>query len=487
MSHAERHTPLCEVALESNESLPSRNAQHIVQFYDDASRLLDVVTDFIAGGLRAGQPILSIATEPHHDTVIRRLTALGFDLDAATERGRLRLLDAREALSWFMVDGWPDPVRFRTNMSDLILGLVADNGQTVRVFGEAVDVLYHDGNGAAAVRLEELWNELVQTLPVQVLCGYAFENFRRDADTQPFLEICAHHDQVVPAAFAGHTADARTREISYLQQRAHALETEVVQRRQLEHALHEARTMQHQTEVALQRARSEAQRANTANSEFLAIMSHELHTPLNGIIGYQDLLDQEIAGPVTTRQREYLGRIKASAVQLHGLVEQVLSLSRLEAGQEETRIESVDAGTIAREVAAQMQAKAARKALKLEVSVPETTVELATDPDKLRQILFNLLDNALQFTNEGSVTLQVRAQAQTVLFHVRDTGSGIKSDELPHLFEPFGLPGHSRPGGGIGLGLPVSRRLARLLGADLTVESQVGSGSTFTLTVTRYA
>lgn len=236
---------------------------------------------------------------------------------------------------------------------------------------------------------------------------------------------------------------------------------------------------------AERRARAAAEEASRAKSRFLAVMSHELRTPLNAIIGYQDLLAGEIAGPLTARQGEHIDRIRESAWHLLELINQVLTLSKIEAGREEAVVDAVDAVEVARGAVSLVEPQARKKGLPLHAVFPEGAVEVETDPGKLRQILLNLLANAVKFTEEGEVELAVASDPArgSVLFRVRDTGPGIAPEHQEAVFEPFTQVDQSntRVQGGTGLGLPISRRLARLLGGDLTLESAPGRGSAFTL------
>jgi PAS domain S-box-containing protein len=232
-------------------------------------------------------------------------------------------------------------------------------------------------------------------------------------------------------------------------------------------------------------AKEAAEQASAAKSQFLAVMSHELRTPLNAIIGYEDLLEAEIAGPLTPRQREHLGRIRAGARQLLTLIDQILSLARIEAGKEQVVRERVDLRELAREAALLMEALAAQRGLRLRVSLPPEPLALETDPGKVRQILLNLIGNAVKFTRQGEVELVLETGPGRVCFHVRDTGPGIPEGFQDRVFEAFvqADASQTRRHGGTGLGLSVSRELARVLGGDLTVRSEPGEGSTFTLTL----
>ena len=230
-------------------------------------------------------------------------------------------------------------------------------------------------------------------------------------------------------------------------------------------------------------ARRAAERASSAKSDFLAVMSHELRTPLNAIIGYEALLSDGITGPVTDAQRQQLGRIRAGATHLVSLIDEILTLSRIEAGRERVHIEAVDVAQAVDEAAALTAPQASEKRLDFVVHPPAEPVSLLTDAAKLRQVLLNVLANAVKFTERGEVALTAGRDGAWIVFRVRDTGIGIDADHLERIFDPFWQVEQptTRRTTGTGLGLDVSRRLARLLGGDLTVESAVGEGSTFTL------
>ena len=230
-------------------------------------------------------------------------------------------------------------------------------------------------------------------------------------------------------------------------------------------------------------ARRDAESASSAKTDFLAVMSHELRTPLNAIIGYVSLLADGIPGPVNDAQRAQLSRVKASSMHLLALIEQILSLSRIEAGQDDLHLARVDVRTIVTDATALVEPLLVAKGLVLEVELPTEPHVFETDVTKLRQILLNLLTNAGKFTARGCVRCHVHADGKAIVIGVSDTGRGITPEDLPHVFDVFWQGGrfeHDRPEGA-GLGLSVSRRLAQLLGGDITVASTAGEGSTFTL------
>ncbi len=240
------------------------------------------------------------------------------------------------------------------------------------------------------------------------------------------------------------------------------------------------------TEAALGEARDAAEEASRAKSRFLAVMSHELRTPLTGVVGFADLLETEVLGPVTPRQQESLARIKASSWHLISIIDEILSLSRAEAGSETIRLQAVDAAELAREVVGIVEPQAREKGLEIDCAGADTPAIVITDPGKLRQILINLTGNAVKYTVHGRVEVGLdRGDPDVLRIHVHDTGPGIAVEDHQRIFEAFTQidSSHTRPGGGTGLGLAIGRRLAGLLGGDIALKSNPGEGSTFTLTI----
>jgi signal transduction histidine kinase/CHASE3 domain sensor protein len=223
--------------------------------------------------------------------------------------------------------------------------------------------------------------------------------------------------------------------------------------------------------------------ASEAKSTFLATMSHELRTPLNAIIGYQSLLKEGIGGPVNDTQFAQLTRIRASADHLLGLIDEVLTFSRVEAGKEVVSRSAVHLKPIIDEAVTMVIPLAELKGIELQVEAEDAM--LFTDGGKIRQILLNLLSNAVKFTDEGEIRVRTSSTGESVVISITDTGIGIAPENQERIFDPFWQVQQrsTRRAGGTGLGLSVSRTLARLIGGEISVESNLEKGSTFTLSL----
>jgi PAS domain S-box-containing protein len=235
-------------------------------------------------------------------------------------------------------------------------------------------------------------------------------------------------------------------------------------------------------------ARARADEANRAKGEFLAAMSHELRTPLNAIGGYAELIDFGVRGPVTPEQHEDLRRIQRSQQHLLGIINDLLNFSRIDAGQVDYVFGAVPLDDIFDAVAQMIAPQAAAKGLQFDVRACGPAIVVWVDRGKTEQILLNLLSNAVKFTASGGrVTLRCQSADADVTIEVCDTGSGIAPEQLERIFEPFVQVGRSLTSTreGAGLGLAISRELARAMGGEISVTSKVDVGSTFTLKLRR--
>jgi signal transduction histidine kinase len=230
----------------------------------------------------------------------------------------------------------------------------------------------------------------------------------------------------------------------------------------------------------------EAQEATRTKTDLLTVISHDLRTPLNSIIGYAELLLMGVPEPLSESTRERVERMRAGAQHLLHLINQLLALSRLDAGREEVQPEELDVAELVREVAVVVEPLALERSLGFVIDLPDHRLTLRTDPGKLRQVLVNLAANAIKFTERGEVRVQVEASTSGgATIHVADTGPGIAEEHRERIFEPFWQVDTAQRGnqnqGGTGLGLSVVSRLVELLGGRISVESQLGEGSTFTV------
>jgi CheY-like chemotaxis protein/signal transduction histidine kinase len=282
---------------------------------------------------------------------------------------------------------------------------------------------------------------------------------------------------------AENTAKSKTaaRALASYQQRA--LQMEII-RQQNDDLDRFAQDLARAKRAEEERAR-EIEEAARLKSEFLANFSHEIRTPLNGIIGYCDLVMREEGSRLTPHGRRDLSVIKSNARTLLALINDILDLSKIEAGRVDVVRERVDVAELLADCTATVKEMLKGRDVQLSVSVHSTCQHLVTDGLKLRQIVLNLLSNAAKFTEQGEIVASVEPKDDGVVLYVEDTGIGIPADELPFIFEKFRqVDGSStRRVGGTGLGLAIVRELSRILGGTATVSSQMGRGSRFTVTL----
>jgi signal transduction histidine kinase len=216
-------------------------------------------------------------------------------------------------------------------------------------------------------------------------------------------------------------------------------------------------------------------------------MSHEFRTPLNAILGYSAILETEISGPLNASQKEHLHRIEAGTRHLITLIEEILTFSSIEAQKVEADLEAADIAEIAREVVSLLENQANEAGIALLTDLDYERVVVTTDVRRLKQILVNVVGNAIKFTERGSVTLRMDLTDDKVLLRVTDTGSGIPAEHVQQIFEPFvrAEKHSSARRTGTGLGLPLSRSLAQLIGGTLKLEATGPAGSTFLLEIPR--
>jgi signal transduction histidine kinase len=242
-------------------------------------------------------------------------------------------------------------------------------------------------------------------------------------------------------------------------------------------------------EADLKEKNLELERASQAKDNFLASMSHELRTPLNAIIGFTGLLLMGLPGPLNEEQEKQLRTVQRGAKHLLSLINDILDVAKIQAGKVQFAIEGVDCNLVVQDVISALRPAAVSKGLDFQVVTPDGALVVRTDRRAIAQILLNLVNNAIKFTESGSVSLRVvgspAGSSGPITFEVSDTGRGMDPTELAKLFQPFTQVGE-RMAEGTGLGLHLSQRLAVLLGGSIAVKSESGKGSTFTLTLTSH-
>jgi len=312
--------------------------------------------------------------------------------------------------------------------------------------------------------------------------------------TRPLAMLSGAAEALARGDGTRHVDDSGGDELAQLARTFNSMRDEITSARtELQAQVEEAQSAAEELEQAneqLHRAMATAESANRAKGDFLAVMSHELRTPLNAIGGYVELLQLGVHGPINEPQRDALGRVARSQQRLLTLINDVLNFARLDAGRAEYNWSefSLDAALAALEplLAPQMRAKG----LTYTYAACDPSLSVHADHDRLQQVVLNLLSNAVKFTPDGGgivVYCEASTDADAVFVNVRDSGRGIPPERLRKIFEPFVQVERSlnRPHEGIGLGLSISRELARGMGGDLTVQSEVGKGSVFTVKVCR--
>jgi signal transduction histidine kinase len=484
-----------------------------VSFADDPSRPDDerfrapVEAEALARGLAARSPS-RLATALRITEAVNRETTLVEALDALVVGiGDALATDAAAAM--LVEDSVDGPVlvmyasrgRSSADISVLrvpvgrgILGRIAERRQTV-----ILDDVHELGDVPNPLAMEQIVSFIgVPVVDQGHLIGVLYAGSRSarrfgDDDRQLIELVAAGAGPTIARARLGDALDLYRRQLETqtgeLEATASELELTVT-------ALRRANAELAATAEAARAAQIAAESANRAKSAFLATMSHELRTPLNAILGYASLLLDGLAGALTTAQRDFVERTRASGRHLLGLVEEVLDIAKVEAGQMRVEVGPVGASRVITAAVTLVRPQAAAAGVEVDASQCSKTLgEVTGDERRVRQILLNLLANAVKFTRaggritvncdrvEGKAPFTPGTLGSWMCLGVTDTGIGIEPEHLETIFEPFVQldASHTRSRGGTGLGLAISRRFARLMGGDITVTSRVGTGTTFTL------
>ena len=452
-------------------------SDHFVQFYETDRFLLNSLGGFAGAGLRMGEAVIVIATEEHRQGLDELLQESGLDIFRARATGQYVSLDASETLSTFMVDGQPD-AELCFQVVGSIIERAAQGRPRVRIFGEMVALLWAEGNCDAAIRLEELWNNLAKVHPFSLFCAYTLNGFNGEEFAERLGHVCAGHSRVIPAESytALDSADERLRAIALLQQKASSLQAEINERKDAEEQLKAALASE-------QMARAEAENANRLKDEFLDTVSHELRTPLTAILGWAHMIRSNSLDQATILRA--IETIERNAQAQAQLVEDILDVSRVATGKLRLNIEPVDVATVINAAIDSVLLAADSKDIQLEVTLDPSARYVSGDSGRLQQITWNLLSNAIKFTPSGGrVSVRLERDGSNAQIRVSDTGQGISPQFIPFIFERFRQADGSstRRHGGLGLGLAIVRHLVELHGGTVQAASPgEGLGSTFTI------
>ncbi|PMS35355.1 signal transduction histidine kinase [Trinickia symbiotica] len=437
---------------------PDHATGHFVRFYHSDGQLIDEVVEFASDALRRRGGVIVIATRPHLSLVVPRIAAFRAtdeDTSPAIE-GRFEAVDAEAALAEFMVDGWPDEGRFFATIGGLLAKVVSMTAANapVHAYGEMVAVLCASGQYEAAVRLEQLWNELARRYSFTLFCAYPDDLFRDAERSGIFDRICRAHTHVLPSEVLEQATESDAfRLIAQWQQKAAALEAEIERRR----------------------------RAEAVKDEFLAMLGHELRNPLSPIVTALQLIRMH----PDPRISHELAIIQRQVDYLVGLVDDLLDVSRVIRGKIKLKKRTVRVADVLANAVEVASLLLEQRGHELVVDV-EADLKWIVDAARIAQVVSNLLTNAARYTAErGKITLSASRESDDMIaVSVRDNGSGIPKEMLPHVFELFfqGKRSVDRAEGGLGLGLALVKSLVELHGGTVSARSDgPGSGSEFTI------
>jgi signal transduction histidine kinase len=438
---------------------------HAVQFYEEDSSLLESLTKLIGTTLMAGDVAIVIATPEHREELAKRLKALGLDLEVSAKLGRYCAFDAAETLSGFMLHGVPNPALFHSFMGYILSSIgPTTEGKRPRVlfFGEMVALLWADGDIDAALKLEQLWNDLARSHSFQLHCAYPMKVFDQEGHTEAFRSICAEHSHVVPTEDYTSLAseDDRLRLISLLQQRALTAETEAAGRLRAEEALRRSEKL-------------------AATGRFAASIAHEINNPLEAISNaiylarscppeeisiYLKLADEELARVAQITKRTlgfYRETATAGPVKLSALLDDLVLL---------------------------FNRKFEAKNLSVK-KLYRDELEIWGLEGELRQVFANQIANAIYaMPQNGCLTIRIRrskswsnGQCPGTAVSLIDNGSGISQESLPKIFDPFFT---TKQDVGNGLGLWITHDIVTRHGGTIRAKSNVRAGASGTIFTT---
>ena len=454
---------------------------HRVQFYNDEKYLVASLRDYVVEGLRADETCVVIATKNHLRLLRKSLAADAVDTDGAVERGQLLLLDAHDTLQSFMKDEMPDPKLYRKVIGGL-MGKLQQRGRPIRAYGEMVAILWNRGNQNAMLRLEELWNELAKTYDFMLLCGYPLAAFGQSDHGEAFAAITHRHTQVIPAESYTRVADPQEhyRSIALLQQKAQSLDHEMNIREQAVKACLDSEIKAY----VLAAEQERLLQLNQAKDEFISIASHQLRTPATGVKQYVGMLLEGYFGELSPDQFQYLSKAYDSNERQIKVINDLLLIAKVDAGNIHLSSEEYDLSRLIADVIEEQRSEIARRGQSIKLEVP-ASLPAYIDPQYMRMVIENLVSNASKYSTDGKViTIIAKRTSGEVHISVRDQGIGISAQDQQKLYKKFSrIYNDQSVAEGNGLGLYWSKKIVELHGGTLELQSHLGRGSTFTISL----
>jgi signal transduction histidine kinase len=432
-----------------------RDHQHGVQFYSQDKFLLEELSEYIGTALRDGDAAVVVATEQHRNGLLQWLTAQGLDIAQLIQQGRFVALNAEQVLATFMCDAWPSQEGFNEVIGGIVSSALARAGganRRVAVFGEMVALLWADGKTEAAIRLEQLWNELARTHSFSLFCAYPMSNFRREEDAGLLLQVCNQHSAVIPTEgymeLVGE--DARLRGITQLQQKAKALETEVAEHKRLRQELEmhvQARTAELQTKniqlLDEVRKREDAETSlRTLTSQLMLIrdeerrrVAHELHESTAQVLASVAMNLSVLGEPDRAVSGREAKLIAESASLVDSLLGEVRQLSHL------LHPPTLDEMGLPSAIQWYAERLAKRNNVQIRLEIPSDFGRLSREKEMaIFRVVQEALANVQQHSGSAAATVCISRSADHVWIEVNDPGNGIASQ--PALApSPVGING----------------------------------------------
>ncbi len=435
---------------------PFVRCSHSAQFYRDDAYLIDELSRYIGAALIAGESAVVIATKAHRESLAKQLQSRGLAVTLAVEQGRYVALDAAETMARFMRDGWPDAALFTDVADRMLRPLAAAAGANphISAFGEMVALLWEQGNSEGAVRLEQLWNEVMRIYPMSLRCAYPIGTFDREVHGDSLLRICAEHNHIIPVESytALITEEERQRSILHLQQKAQALETEIRERKLVEETLRRTQSeLENLVEQRTSALRQLTSRLLSLQDTERRRIARELHDSLGQyLVGLKLNIDM-------LRQTPESQHMWSEAEQLmQKCMSEVRTLSYL------LHPPTMDAAGFVSAARWYVEGFGQRSGISVTLDTPEN---LDRFPDGVELAMFRVLQEALtnvhRHAEASAARVLVRAETGQAILEIQDNGRGIPQDLLT-LF-------HS--GAATGVGLAGMRERAWELGGKLKIES----------------